>query len=242
MKLTEFNNKPITNAKKALNEHFSTKVNFSSLGLYETTTMLKKVRGLLSELRESSTTASEKNPSYLKLVFMEEGLKHHYGELKALPMYNTRIIVENEKIQQSQVLLAAQEMVDSMQKMIEQISDMLVKELPAVKQGIDAEFGTDQGEQFNSQASQALAGLQGSLTQAKAGIEAALNTVTGDGASMGGEFGAGDDMAGMGGGEMGAPMGDEMGGDETGMGDEVSDVSVTEPEEEPQPKVGRAVR
>jgi len=242
MKLTEFNNKPISNAKKALNEHFNTKVNFSSLGLYETTTMLKKVKGLLSELRESNTVASEKNPNYLKLVFMEEGLKHHYGELKSLPMYNTKIIVENEKIQQSQVLLAAQEMVDSMQKMIEQISDMLVKELPAVKQGIDAEFGTDQGEQFNSQASQSLAGLQGSLTQAKAGIEAALNTVTGVGGDAGGGFGADTGMSDMGGDDMGASMGDEMADDETGMGDEVSDVSVTEPEEEPQPKVGRAVR
>jgi hypothetical protein len=239
MKINEFNNKPTTNAKKALNEHFSTNVNFNALGLYETQTMLRKIRGLLSEMRQSSNSiSSERNPNYLKLVFMEEGLSHRYGELKALPIYNQRIIVENEKIQQSQVLLAANEMVDSMQKMIEQISDMLVKELPAVKQGINAEFGTDEGENFSQQASQALAGLQGSLTQAKSTLETALNAVT-DG------VGAGGDMGGM-------PS--DMGADMSGMGDEVGDeggLPAEEPsdttldageEEETTPDLGRQPR
>lgn len=238
MKLNEFNNKPIANAKKALNEHFNTKVNFDALGLYETQTMLRKVKGLLREMRESTNgVSSEQNPGYLKLVFMEEGLNHRYGELKALPIYNQRIIVENEKIQQSQVLLAANEMVDSMQKMIEQISDMLVKELPAVKQGIDAEFGTDEGENFSQQASQALAGLQGSLTQAKSTLETALNAVT-DGTGAGGDMGGmpsdmGTDISGM---------GDEM-GDEGGLpGEEPSDTTLDSGEEETAPDLGRQPR
>jgi len=238
MKINEFNNKPTTNAKKALNEHFSTNVNFNALGLYETQTMLRKIRGLLNEMRQSSNSiSSERNPNYLKLVFMEEGLSHHYGELKALPIYNQRIIVENEKIQQSQVLLAANEMVDSMQKMIEQISDMLVKELPAVKQGIDAEFGTNEGENFNQQASQALSGVQGSLTQAKSTLETALNSVI-DGT------GAGGDMGGMPG-DMGADMsgmGDEV-GDEGGLpAEEPSDTTLDAGEEETTPDLGRQPR
>jgi hypothetical protein len=229
MKLTEFNNKPIANAKKALNEHFNTKVNFDALGLYETQTMLRKVKGLLREMRESTNSvSSEQNAGYLKLVFMEEGLSHRYGELKALPIYNQRIIVENEKIQQSQVLLAAQEMVDSMQKMVEQISDMLVKELPAVKQGIDTEFGTQEGEQFSQQAGQALSGVQGSLTQAKTTLETALNAVT--------DGGAGDGMTDLG---MDQDMGgDAMAGDEDSMGD----LSGAGDESDAEPDLGRQPR
>ena len=137
MKLTEFNAKPHLVAKNALKEHFDTTFNVEKLGLYETKTMLNKVRGLMKENRETQTTGSQNNPAYLKLVFMEQALTHRYGELKAMPMYNQRIVVENEQVEKSQVILAAQEMVDSLQKMVEQVSDMLVKELPAVVDGVN---------------------------------------------------------------------------------------------------------
>ena len=95
MKLNEFNMKPSTVAKKALKEHFNTTVNFDSLSLYDTNRMLRKVKGLMNEVKSSEKSfASEKSPSYMKLMFMEQALVHHYGELKALPMYNQRIVVE----------------------------------------------------------------------------------------------------------------------------------------------------
>ncbi len=179
MKLTEFNSKPSLVAKKALKEHFDTSFNVDKLGLYETKTMLNKVKGLLRENRESQTTGSQNNPAYLKLVFMEQALTHHYGELKAMPVYNQRIVVENEEVEKSQVILAAQEMVDSMQKMIEQVSDMLVKELPAVVDGVNSEVGTDQGQQFNDQVTQALTSLQAALAGSKTGLSGALGIITG---------------------------------------------------------------
>jgi hypothetical protein len=179
MKLTEFNSKPSLVAKKALKEHFDTSFNVDKLGLYETKTMLNKVKGLLRENRETHTTGSQNNPAYLKLVFMEQALTHHYGELKAMPVYNQRIVVENEEVEKSQVILAAQEMVDSMQKMIEQVSDMLVKELPAVVDGVNSEVGTDQGQQFNDQVTQALTSLQAALAGSKTGLSGALGIITG---------------------------------------------------------------
>lgn len=239
MKLTEFNNKTVTNAKKALKEHFNTNFKVEKLGLYETKSMLKKVRGLISESKQTSVS-SEHNPAYLKLVFMEQALTHHYGELKTLPLYNPRIVVENEEVEKSQVVLAAQEMVDAMQKMIEQVSDMLVKELPAVIDGVNSEFGTSQGEQFQQQASEALSTLQAALTQAKTSLQGGLGTITGTGGGFGGE------MGGEPSGDMGADLGMEPGGD---MGAEPGgdlDAGVEElPQEEPEeqlPAVGREKR
>jgi hypothetical protein len=244
MKLTEFNAKPTTVAKQALKEHFNTSFNVEKLGLYETKNMLKKVKGLMSEAKNKSMSG-EQNPAYLKLVFMEQALSHHYGDLRTMPMYNPRIVVENEEVEKSQVVLAAQEMVDSMQKMIEQVSDMLVKELPAVVDGVNSEFGTSEGEQFSSQVSEALTSLQAALTQSKTGLTGALGVVTG----QGGGFGM--DAGGMGG-EMGAdPIagGDAMGGMDDGMGGEemgADAMSTPEmPEEEPEepiPAVGRTKR
>ena len=239
MKLTEFNAKPTSVAKQALKEHFNTSFNVDKLGLYETKNMLKKVKGLMSEAKQKSMSG-EQNPAYLKLVFMEQALTHHYGDLKSLPMYNPRIVVENEEVEKSQVVLAAQEMVDSMQKMIEQVSDMLVKELPAVVDGVNSEFGTSEGEQFSSQVSEALTSLQAALTQSKTGLQGALGVVTGQGGGFGMDTGMDD---GMGADPMaGDEMAPDMGGEEMGADAMATPEMPEEEPEEPVPAVGRAKR
>jgi hypothetical protein len=184
--------------------------------------------------------SGEQNPAYLKLVFMEQALTHHYGDLKSLPMYNPRIVVENEEVEKSQVVLAAQEMVDSMQKMIEQVSDMLVKELPAVVDGVNSEFGTSEGEQFSSQVSEALTSLQAALTQSKTGLQGALGVVTGQGGGFGMDTGMDD---GMGADPMaGDEMAPDMGGEEMGADAMATPEMPEEEPEEPVPAVGRAKR
>jgi len=237
MKLTEFNMKPSLVAKKALKENFNTNINLDNLSLYETSKMLRKVKGLMAEMKASDNAfTSEQNPSYMKLMFMEQALNHHYGDLKTQPMYNQRIVVENEEVEKSQVVLAANEMIDEMQKMIENVSDMLVKELPAVVDGVNAEIGTNEGEQFNSQVSEALTQLQAALTSSKSGLQSALGVITGQG-------------GGFEGGMMGGAEEPEMGADDLGLGDEETpDLGdegpelPEEPEEEPVPNVGRSTR
>jgi hypothetical protein len=238
MKLNELNNKPTLNAKKALKEHFNTNLNVDGMGIYDTKRMLSKVKGLISELKESSKgVPTEQNPSYMKLMFMEQALSHHYGDLKTLPMYNPRIVLENEEVEKSQVVLAANEMIDEMQKMIESVSDMLVKELPAVVQGVSSEFGTNESEQFETQVTEALTSLQAALAQSKTGLRSALGVITGEGAGFGDEMGMGGDEMGSLPAEEPSMDGEEdlgMGGDE--MGTEVPD----EPEE--VPSLGRSTR
>lgn len=237
MKITEFNSNSKQLAKKALKENFNTELNFNKLDLAQTKSMLSRVKGLLGETREShSHHSSEKNPAYLKLLFMEQALVHHYGELKAQPMYNSRIVVEAEGVEQAQVVLAAKDMIDSVQKMIEDVSDMLVKELPAVVESVNSEIGADAGEQFNTAATEALSGLGTALQQAKTGLQGAMNIVTGQGDAFGSM--PGSDM------EAEPAMGDEM-----GMGDEMSE-PVEEPSAEmsddeaelPEPTLGRGKR
>jgi hypothetical protein len=219
MKLTEFNLNPTTVAKKALKEHFNTDLKLDSLSLYDTQRMMRKVNGLMNEMRQTnSAQGTEKNPAYLKLVFMEQALNHHYGELKALPLYNTRIVLENEEVEKSQVILAAQEMVDSIQKMVEQVSDMLVKELPAVVDGVNSEVGTNEGQQFEQQTTEALTSLQAALTQAKGTLNGALGSITGQG--------------GMGMGMAGLDTGMDMGDDGMGAGEDMADLGGEEPDSE----------
>lgn len=241
MKLTEFNQKPYAMAKKALRENFNTDLQVEKLSLTQTRNMLGKVKNLLSEVKETDKVySSENNPQYLKLVFMEQALSDYYAELKAMPKYNSRIVVENEEIEQAQVVLAAKDMMDSVQKMVEDVSDMLVKELPAVVESVSGEMGSEQGEQFNTMATEALTGLQAALTQAKSGLQSALNVVTGQGAG----FGAG--MPGMG--MPGADMAGGMPNAEVADMAQGAEEMPTPPEEDmdseeiPAPKLGRGKR
>jgi hypothetical protein len=123
--------------------------------------------------------------------------------------------------------------------MIEEVSDMLVKELPALTSGVQSEIGVNESETFNQQVTEALTSLQASLTQSKGTLQSALNSITGQGGNMMGAtaddaFG-GDDM----GGDMGMPAPD-MGGEEDITVDD--DISIEEPEEEIPMAAGRAKR
>jgi hypothetical protein len=232
MKLTDFDNKPIVNATKALKENYNVPFNVNKMNIASTRDMLKKVRGLISETKSSNEFYdSQKNPSYLKLMFMQEALEKHFAELSAkMP----KIVVENEEVEKSQTILAAQDMVDSIQKMVEQVSDMIVKELPALVDSVQSEIGVNESTAFQQQAGEALTSLQAALTQSQTTMKEAVNGITG----MGGTPDSFETP----------PMGD-MGGDMV-PGEEEVDVSAdeisAEPEELPEPEpvggVGRAKR
>ena len=122
------------------------------------------------------------------------------------------------EVQQAQVVLAAQDMVDKMQDMIEDSTEMQFKELPALVDSIKNQIGQEQAAQFNTDAQAALSGLVQNLQASKQQLEQALGVVTGQGpvAMPGSDMGA---AGGMGmppapGGDMGLagppPGGEEM--------------------------------
>ena len=241
MKLTEFDNKKISTAKQALNEHYSLPFNTKRMTVTETKSMLSKVRGLINETKSSTEFyQSQTSPSYMKLVFMEQALADHFSYLQSLP--KTRIVVENEEVEKSQVVLAAQDMVDQIQKMVEEVSDMLVKELPALTSGVQSEIGVNESETFNQQVTEALTSVQAALTQSKGTMQSALNGITGQGGDM---MNPADDAFGDDSGDMSADM--DMSADLAGDGEDDfsvdDDISIEEPDEEmPVAGAGRIKR
>jgi hypothetical protein len=92
-----------------------------------------------------------------------------------------RMLKESE-VQQAQVVLAAQDMVDKMQGMLEDVSELQFKELPALVDSIKNQVGIDQATQFNTDVSSALTALMQSLQGTKQQLDAALGVVTGQAA------------------------------------------------------------
>ena len=152
-----------------------------------------------------------------------------------------RYLKESE-VQQAQVVLAAQDMVDKMQSMLEDTTEMQFKELPALVDSIRNQIGMEQATQFNSDVTGALQGLVQNLQGAKQQLETALGVVTGQPAALDTSMAAsgmpGAAPAPMPGAEMGADIGAEIGAD---VGAEIgADLETGAPA--PKAALGRARR
>jgi hypothetical protein len=176
---------------KVFESYFGESANFDQLTHPQARNMLTRVRNLIREHRaHPSFHRSEQNPTYLKLVVMEQGLSARMRET----------LREASEVQQAQVVLAAQDMVDKMQKMLEEVSAMQFKDLPALVDSIKNEVGQQQANQFNADATAALTGLMQNLQAGKQQMDAALGVVTGQemgapiDAGMGADLGAAADL------------------------------------------------
>jgi hypothetical protein len=92
-----------------------------------------------------------------------------------------RRTIRESEVQQAQVVLAAQDMVDNIQGMIEDATEMQFKELPALVDSIRNQIGMEQAVQFQQDATVALTGLVQSLQGTKTSLEQGLGVVTGQG-------------------------------------------------------------
>jgi hypothetical protein len=207
MKLTELDKqRPLDQVTKVFENYSGTAANFDSLNRAQARHMLARVRNVINETRHSPRLhRSERDPGYLKLMMMEQGLSLRIQELDSQR-------IDESEVQQAQVVLAAQDLVDSVQSMLEDVSEMQFKELPALVDSIRNQVGTAQADQFNTDATAALQGMLQNLQGGKQQLEQALSVVTGQQVGMPG------DLAGaVGGGDAGAalpgampPAGDEL--------------------------------
>jgi hypothetical protein len=95
--------------------------------------------------------------------------------------------LKESEVQQAQVVLASQDMVDQVQKMLEQVSAMQFKDLPALVDQVKNQIGVDQAMQFNTDANAALTGMIQNLQASKQQLEGALGVVTGQAPVVPGE-------------------------------------------------------
>lgn len=257
MKLQELDaRKPHQKVTRVLESHFGQSVSFDRLTPAKARVMLRRVRGLVQEHRQTTARHfSETDPAYLRLVMMEQALTARLKEEMPatssgsvtgteaakttadtmttinktrdpkLRMALTKAakgqgltadeqkmvagaaltktegtlrraykVIKESEVQQAQVVLAAQDMVDNIQGMIEDATEMQFKELPALVDSIRNQIGMEQAVQFQQDATAALTGLVQNLQGTKTSLEQGLGVVTGQqtmapglDAAMGGE-------------------------------------------------------
>jgi len=252
MKLQELAASPTKQAAKVFESYFGGRIRLDTISRRQTRDLLGRVRGLVQEHRRTPEFhKSEQNPTYLKLVMLEQVLTKKMHEEVATAMQSgtvaptapvstqtgaqaaalasaqqaekkkqiqdqikvkqqeiadlqkamnnpaMAVTMENRRkhdrlyrrlaeseIQQAQVVLAAQDMVDRVQKMLEDVTSMQFKDLPALVDQVKNEVGIEQSAQFNTDANAALGGLVQNLQASKQQLEQALGVVTGQGGAM----------------------------------------------------------
>jgi hypothetical protein len=130
--------------------------------------------------------------------------------------------LDDESMEEAKVILAAKELSDKIQGMIEDAAKMQVQDLLPIVDAMKSEIGSAEAEAFSSAADSALAGLVDSLKSAKEAYDGAIGAAQGQdpGTDMDNfDLDGGDEM-----GDMEVDM-DAMGGDdEIDMGDDDMDI------------------
>jgi hypothetical protein len=190
----------------------------------------------LAAALKKSAAGQSLNPEEQKLVAGAAMMQAESRLRRAMHRLN------ESEVQQAQVVLAAQDMVDKMQGMLEDVTELQFKELPALVDSIKNQVGIDQATQFNQDATAALAGLVQNLQGAKQQLDAALNVVTGQapaGAAAAGAMGA--DIA-AGAGDMAAAGADMAAAGDMSADAELDAAAAEAGAEPPAAALGRAKR
>jgi len=139
--------------------------NQASMG--STNVMDPKSKAVLDKVKRKQTLTPDEQNTFNQMAMMAKENKK-----------NRRMVKESE-VQQAQVVLAAQDIVDRVQKMMEDISEMQFKDLPALVNGIRNDMGTDQAQSYQASASAALSSLLTACQAGKTELESAQTVITG---------------------------------------------------------------
>lgn len=198
MILKEFNYNKQRKLNQLLESRFGTKINFSSLSVSKAQRLRRNINEHLDTMRKTyGTNRAEKNPKYMEMLVVKEGLTAWLD--------SRRRLLEGE-LETAEVVLAAKDMVDSIQNMLEDASKMLNEQMPPLLDTIRDQLGPEQADSYKGMAAAALQTLIDNLKSARENLDNGARTLAGEEAGAGVDMG----MAGpMGGAEMPTPMGGE---------------------------------
>jgi len=190
MNLKDFN--PTATSRKMnklMESRFGFSIDFDRLTYSKAQKLTQLVSENINKIKRSyGIHQAERNPKYMELLMVRESLGRWMNENQNL--------MESE-MGKSEAILAAKDMVDSIQDMVEKVSKMQVEQLPALIDTIRDQIGMAEADNFKNAMSQLLTDVSTSLGQAREAADTNARQL------------AGEDMAG--GGLGGMPGADTLG-------------------------------
>jgi hypothetical protein len=172
MNLKDLAPKKSKRLNKVMESRFGFAIDYDSL-TYQKAQRINAVLGEnLTSIRQSyGIHTAERNPKYMEMLMVREGLQDW--------IRNQEILTEGE-LDTAEVVLAAKDMVDSVQDMIEDASKMLNEQLPPLLDSIRDKIGTAQAEAFSGSVTGALQALLDNLNSARSALDSGSRSLTGE--------------------------------------------------------------
>jgi len=193
MILSDLQENAFAKLQKTLSEVFDVNVNFKA-SKNKLTLMSESTDTRIQKMRDSGIDQSNKD--YQKLLLIKEGLTIAISTAKEETVNN---ITESADLDQAEVLLAAKQMADDLQKMAENLASMQVEDLMSITNAMKEEVGTAEAEAFNAAAEAAIGSALEAVKTANDQVSNAVLTAQGQPVT---DMDTTPDME--------APMGDEM--------------------------------
>jgi hypothetical protein len=133
---------------------------------------------------------AERNSKYMELMLVKEGLDKWLNSEQGL--------FESE-MGRSEAVLAAKDIVDSVQDMLEKISKIQNEQVPALIDTIRDQIGSEQAEQFKGAVSPMLVELYSALSTARESSDTAVRQLAGEDVGQSMDMNMGGEPAGLGG-------------------------------------------
>ena len=161
-----------TKMNRIIESRFGFSIDYKTLSISKASALNSKITENINRIRKSfGAHTAEKNPKYMELLMVREALSKWLA--------NKQQLTESE-MGKSEAILAAKDMVNSIQDMLEKVSKMQVEQLPALIDTIRDQIGNEQADQFKGSIGQLLVSMVDQLSQAREQADNAARGLTGE--------------------------------------------------------------
>jgi hypothetical protein len=175
MRLTEMGVKPTSKKiNKVMESRFGVKIDYDNLNFPKAFVLARELTESLDQIKRShGIHVAETNSKYMQLLMVREGLHRWMVENKQ------QLVMESE-MGKSQAILAAKDMVDSIQDMLEEVSKMQNEQMPALLDTIRDQIGMEQADAFKAAVEPLLANMSQQLSSARGTADNAARALAGE--------------------------------------------------------------
>lgn len=172
MNLKELAPQKTKRLNKVIESRFGFRIDYSKLSYPKAQKLFYALEENLNHIRKSyGAHTAERNPKYMEMLMVRESL--------GAWLDSQQYLVEGE-LETAEAVLAAKDMVDSVQDMITDASKMLNEELPPLLDTIRDQVGTAQADAFKNTVTSALQGLMDSLNGARDALDNGARSLAGE--------------------------------------------------------------
>lgn len=173
MKLSEMATTSAKKMNKLMESRFGFAINFNKMTYDKAQRLQETISANLNRIRRSADFhTAERNPRYMELLTVQESLGRWLDEQR-------QTLTEGE-VGDAEVLLAAKDMVDSIQDQIEKVGKMQNEQLPQLLDSIRDRIGADQAESFKGAVGETLTTLMTQLQAARDGVDTGVRILSGE--------------------------------------------------------------